>query len=1610
MPRYLGINYWQSKIEERREFYSRALLLVPHHLHEEDSAKRFKSDQQVLNEDQWKVCRDAGPFADITVTEGLDILRQLKNVTGSISETAGRIPEMYDRRTEFHLIHDHVAEVVPSSNPESLDSFLSDELFEPFDTFDDTKEVFEKEDLSKYGDKKEKDKLENVLLSDGLKDTCSNIPKLSSLIHCLQSRSVKDPLADEDGKMYSEVLTFKEHFKVEGEESVLQSSEEMPIHLEVFDKYTYSDYKAGELEDVILPPCRPGGEDRVNSMLDIHSHVKTCVSREAEEQCEDKNDDVHLFSDAFTPAAEVEEPEFTGISSLHSVDFLSLSDLGVDTKDGRLESRAMLESPLLPCGPPEMHAWNLSDQLQELKPASPGIDTTQTFLRQFEKEALLTKVWEHEKFFDEVLALRLPEPDVAEEHFPDHTSITDLVSQLQLVEESGLGSVELQLRWDPWLSCRALMTRMLQVEHADFGSVSFATSVLNVAEEFVKYTNSQLFVDADNHADIPTVTLQEDGLGNTPTHDKAANPPEITEGKANIDMMKASLSTRADGQNLSKVKPPAKINQISRPAVTNDHSFTGFSPLDEFLMMRSSTITKHLENVHTDKASASKQAGEHNKDIAQRVEEAVPRKAICKTVDVQLSGPYKQVFHALHSFGRPYVDVLKQAGEIPHHASMFSLKLDSTRFLVKQQEKEQQDKQTEGGDVYKSMVVVYAVVGAVDLLVHCCLESAIRHLSAVQEKYHSTLGGSMESIRKELFQFKVSFDQDNVLHPKVGILCKNIEETVKRSPGDSKGNKVLVVTKRNLPSLMCYLEKALSVCGDICPYFVKTLEGDTYAEVENHNCVIISESALNKDTKWDMFGLVIEFETDSNSSACRKCQDVNVNYLGLKGDLLDLKAQETQKVHSMQMKKSSMKVTVIGSVNVTSQKNLLQLLESRHNIAVIERDNSDSDSRPSVDVIVDERHCVVLHSLLDISDEWQVEHLSRKLVVLGLQFTYCWVIFYSTAATSTGYLLPNAVVANICKLEAALANLNSNTERFQVTYKLLIAYNLVQLAATVRTCCDKCVEMSTVWTKQQWTRPWISGEASRDEKFLTSLQCLNSFSAQLLLSRTSIGSLLSCTLPQLQQIAPELPEKVHLMFHKKVNCDTGLHLRSDDTVNMESQPRANPTQAPNRQTDTSCQASAAHDHLHQGLNMTSRNSYQTLKEIQIPRFSDVEFLTTQPHPQGCSTPAIPCFRQEGLSEDPFFRLVEQYPTQSSLSQDTNDSPGNSQGYTKPNEYVLAKIEGMAENEARQFEEIVTPDFNLLGDADIQRARSSKELHMINQTSLSDALRPRKVLSRANMYVNGDQDILSGFSVQVPNKKPSFSSVLRAKVNSKNRFMHEFNQSNSFDEVSPSSTQISQSHQSNFFPEKSIRESYQGPSYVDGSLLDIPKTHGLPRTDAGVSHTCVDLGRSMLPRCHERRPPLHSISDGRWPDFTNGSSTVTKSLLGRPAFSEHFQSSLLKPPVQRVSIGLAQPLRRDTQQEEVQRAAQATSGWMNYDSPPMDMEPDSPYQGASIRKEHPYSYRQKYQNQDPSRMFQAEKEQGEDVNYLLEAFPNKRKKLTYKPLPGRSRGQTVLAFR
>lgn len=44
-------------------------------------------------------------------------------------------------------------------------------------------------------------------------------------------------------------------------------------------------------------------------------------------------------------------------------------------------------------------------------------------------------------------------------------------------------------------------------------------------------------------------------------------------------------------------------------------------------------------------------------------------------------------------------------------------------------------------ETYRNIVGLHALSGAADIIANCCLESGIAHISAVQEKYCSTLKG-----------------------------------------------------------------------------------------------------------------------------------------------------------------------------------------------------------------------------------------------------------------------------------------------------------------------------------------------------------------------------------------------------------------------------------------------------------------------------------------------------------------------------------------------------------------------------------------------------------------------------------------------------------------------------------------------------------------------------------------------------------------------------------------------------------------------------------------------------------------------------------------------------
>ena len=71
----------------------------------------------------------------------------------------------------------------------------------------------------------------------------------------------------------------------------------------------------------------------------------------------------------------------------------------------------------------------------------------------------------------------------------------------------------------------------------------------------------------------------------------------------------------------------------------------------------------------------------------------------------------------------------------------------------------------------------------------------------------------------------------------------------------------------------------------------------------------------------------------------------------------------------------------------------------RYNIIVLERDyahfNRHRELLFNADIIVGSVHCIVLLPSCDLINDWDVDLFARKLVALGLQFSFCFILVHS---------------------------------------------------------------------------------------------------------------------------------------------------------------------------------------------------------------------------------------------------------------------------------------------------------------------------------------------------------------------------------------------------------------------------------------------------------------------------------------------------------------------------------------------------------------------------------------------------------------------------------------
>ena len=68
------------------------------------------------------------------------------------------------------------------------------------------------------------------------------------------------------------------------------------------------------------------------------------------------------------------------------------------------------------------------------------------------------------------------------------------------------------------------------------------------------------------------------------------------------------------------------------------------------------------------------------------------------------------------------------------------------------------------------------------------------------------------------------------------------------------------------------------------------------------------------------------------------------------------------------------------------------------NIVILERDYRPLQRDTGLhfaDVVLDERNCIVLHSLASLTDTQQVEPLVATVTALGLKYEMCWLLLFS---------------------------------------------------------------------------------------------------------------------------------------------------------------------------------------------------------------------------------------------------------------------------------------------------------------------------------------------------------------------------------------------------------------------------------------------------------------------------------------------------------------------------------------------------------------------------------------------------------------------------------------
>ncbi|XP_050617379.1 protein shortage in chiasmata 1 ortholog isoform X7 [Macaca thibetana thibetana] len=578
--------------------------------------------------------------------------------------------------------------------------------------------------------------------------------------------------------------------------------------------------------------------------------------------------------------------------------------------------------------------------------------------------------------------------------------------------------------------------------------------------------------------------------------------------------------------------------------------------LSDFIMLRNKykTCTSKTEVTNSD--------GKHDKEacsltlqeespivhVNKTLEEINQERGTDNVIEIQASDSQCQAFCLLEAAASPILKNFVSSCTLPTANWKFATVIfDQTRFLLKEQEKVVSDAVHQG------------------------------YLSKAKDIYNSILGPHLGDIWRQLEI--VQFIRGK--KPETNYKIQELQCQILNWMQSQQQIKILIIIRMDSDGEKHLLIQILNKIEGLTLTVLHSKERKDFLESEGvlkgtSSCVVVHNQYIGADFPWSNFTFVVEYNYVEDSCWTKHCKDLNIPYMAFKVILPDTVFKRSTLLDRFGgfLLEIQIPYVFFASEGLLNTPDILQLLESNYNISLVERECSESlklfgSSERYVVVTVDEHTAIILQDLEELNCEKASDNIIMRLMALSLQYRYCWIILYTKETLNSEYPLTEKTLHHLALIYAALVSFGLNSEELDV--KLVIAPGVEATALIIRQIADHNL-MTSKRDPHEWLdKSWLEVSPSEEEMYLLDFPCVNPLVAQLMLNKgPSLHWILLATLCQLQELLPEVPEKVLKHF-----CSiTSLFKISSSSVTKSPQ-ISSPQDNRNRISTSSSRSSAS---------------------------------------------------------------------------------------------------------------------------------------------------------------------------------------------------------------------------------------------------------------------------------------------------------------------------------------------------------------------------------------------------------------------------------------------------